>query len=164
MSKKDLPTRKDVLRQFVENAGAHMTDRQLEWAVLFVSPGRCFRSSDKAAKAVGYPDPQAAGDENYANYRQVLHDFMDLESSMKFEVLDKVWKLMHAQTSKPITNMGLVMDVFTTDDNATQLGATKLMSEFLGMKAPDKLDANLNIKTVADELREAAARAGVLDE
>lgn len=164
MAKKDLPTREDLVRLFAENAGVAMTDRQLKWAALFVSPGRCFRNSTAAARAVGYPDPETAGDDNYSDFCKVLHDFMEKEDMFKFAVLDKTWQLMNAQVTKPITHQGLLMDTFTTDDNTTQLGATKLMSEFLGMKAPDRLDANLNIKSVAEELREAAARAGVLGE
>ena len=150
------PSREDVVKAVLLDAGHEPTPRQLTWAVAFCSPGRCFRSSTAAARKAGYPDPVSAGDDNYAMFGQPLHDFITKEDTLALEIWQTVSEQLKATTTKVVTFNGMVMDEVVLVDNGARLAAARLGAEMLGMKAPDK--SEITIFDPAERLRRAEER------
>jgi len=150
------PKREDVIRGFLIESGFEPTPRQVEWAVAFCSPGRCFRDSIKAAQKIGYPDAVSAGDDNYAMFGHKLHEFITKEDTLALEIWQTVSEQLRATTTKVISHQGLVTDEVVLVDNTARLAAARLGAEMLGMKAPDK--SEITIFDPAERLRRAEER------
>lgn len=150
------PKREDVIRAFLIDAGFEPTPRQVEWAIAFCSPGRCFRDSCGAARKVGYPDPVEAGDDNFSVFGPKLHEFITAEDTMALEIWQTVSEQLKANTTKVISNLGVVTDLVVLADNTARLAAARLGAEMLGMKAPEK--SEVTIFDPAERLRRAEER------
>jgi len=145
-----------VIRGYMLEAGYEPTDRQVQWAVAFCTPGRAFRDSVAAARQVGYPDPVAGGDMNFAEVGLVLHEFIRTEDTMALAIWQTVSEQLQATSVKVISHQGLVTDEVILADNSPRLAAARLGAEMLGMKAPDK--SEITIFDPAERLRRAEER------
>lgn len=150
------PKREEVIRGYMLEAGYEPTDRQVQWAVAFCTPGRSFRDAIAAARKAGYPDPVQGGDMNFAEFGLVLHEFIRTEDTMALAVWQTVSEQLQATSVKIISHQGLVTDEVVQADNTARLAAARLGAEMLGMKAPDK--SEITIFDPAERLRRAEER------
>lgn len=156
--------REDFIREKLMEANNEPNERQLAWAVAFCSAtnSRTYRNSTASAKVAGYPDPVQGGDLCYSEMGEVVDAIVEEEKNKgAIAVINGLWRKTQAKTTKVISHQGLVTDMIELEDNAAQIAAYKELAEHYGLKAPTKSEVALTHKGIADELREAAARAGV---
>lgn len=158
MAQPKAPKREEVIKAKLVESGFEPNERQLAWAVAFCTPGRCFRDSVKAARVAGYPDPEQGGDMCFAEMGQLLDGLIKLEETGPLYVLQRLYELTNAKTTKIVAHMGMVTDEVTLEDNGTQLGALKALMDYHGMAAPTKSETVMSFKSIAEQLAEAQAR------
>ena len=161
MSKVKAPTREALLRADLMAAGIEPNERQLAWALLFCdTEGVCFQDSVKAARCVGYPNPEDASTELFKDMGHVLLAFVDEQKLMARFAVKELVRHCHAKTTKILSHQGLVLDMIELEDNATQLSAASKLADIYQPKVPAKTE--LTIDDPADRLTRAEERANAV--